>query len=179
MPTIITHSFTGIACGSAVYKKSLPRGFLLLSVICSVIPDADVICFKLGIPYSSFWGHRGFFHSILFACVLGSVAGFLFRMTGKGKWKEGLFFAGYFSFVMSMHGVLDAFTTGGLGIALLSPFIKERYFFLFTPIEVSPISVQAFLDGRGFRILHNEILWVWIPCMGFAFLLRVVSRLVK
>ncbi len=179
LPTIITHSFTGIACGAAVYKKSLPRGFLLLSAICSVIPDADVICFRLGVPYSSFWGHRGFFHSLLFASVLGSFTGLTLMMAGKRKWKEGLFFAGYFSFIIALHGVLDAFTNGGLGIALLSPFITERYFFPFTPIEVSPINVHAFLDGRGFQVLQNEIIWVWVPCMGLALLLRIVFRFIR
>lgn len=151
---------------------------MLLSVLCSVIPDADVICFKLGIPYSSFWGHRGFFHSIFFACIPGAFTGFVLMKTAKRKWKEGLFFAGYFSFVISLHGILDAFTNGGLGIALLSPFLNKRYFSPFTPVEVSPISVHAFLDGRGLQILQNEMVWVWLPCMVFALLFRLCDRLI-
>lgn len=174
MPTVFTHAISGIACGTAVYNKKFPGGFWLLSVICSIIPDADVLCFKLGIPYSHFLGHRGFFHSLFFACVLGFFIGALYAVAGKRKWKEGLFFAMYFSFVISLHGILDAFTNGGLGVALLSPFITERFFFPFTPIKVSPFNPGAFLHERGFQIIKNEMLWVWLPCMGLALLLRIV-----
>ena len=178
MPTVLTHTISGLASGAAVYKKSFPRGFWLLTVICSIIPDADVIGFKLGIPYSHFLGHRGFFHSIFFACLLGSFTGFMLMKAGKRKWKEGLFYIIFFSFVTSLHGILDAFTNGGLGIALLSPFISERYFFPCTPIKVSPFNPGALLTERGFQILKSEILWVWLPCMGFALLLRICNVLI-
>jgi inner membrane protein len=177
MPTVLTHAITGIACGAAVYKKSFPKGFWLLTVICSAIPDADVIGFKLGIPYSHFLGHRGFFHSIFFACILGAVTGIMFMMIAKRKWKDGLFFSAFFSFVISLHGILDAFTNGGLGIALLSPFIMERYFFPVTPIKVSPFNPGAFFNDGGFQIIKNEMFLVWLPFMGFAILLRICDRL--
>lgn len=174
MPTVLTHAISGLASGAALYKKSFPKGFWLLTVICSVIPDADVICFKLGIPYSHFLGHRGFFHSIFFACILGSLVGISLMKSGKRKWKEGLFFSLYFSFITSLHGILDAFTNGGLGIALLSPFIMERYFFPVTPIRVSPFSLGALFTERGFYILKSEILWVWIPGMCVAVFSRII-----
>ena len=174
MPTVFTHAISGIFSGAAVYDKSFPRGFWLLTVIYSIIPDADVICFEFGIPYSHILGHRGFFHSLFFSCIPGFFTGLLLMMAGRRKWKEGLFFAAYFSFVISLHGILDAFTNGGLGIALLSPFITERYFFPVTPIEVSPINVKAFLDGRGFIVLKNEMLWVWLPCICIAYLFRII-----
>ena len=179
MPTVFTHAISGIATGTAVYDKSFPRGFRLLSIVCSVIPDADVICFKLGISYSHFLGHRGFFHSLFFACLLGSSIGFMLMKAGKQKWKKGLFFAGYFSFVISLHGILDAFTNGGLGVALFSPFITERYFFPVTPIIVSPFNPVAFADGRGIQIFESEILWVWFPCIGLAVILRIIFRIMS
>jgi hypothetical protein len=46
MPTLLTHTTSGIASGAAVYDKSFTKGFWLLSVVCSIIPDADVICFE-------------------------------------------------------------------------------------------------------------------------------------
>jgi inner membrane protein len=177
MPTIITHAFTGIASGSALYKKTFPRCFWLLTIICSIIPDADVICFKLGIPYSSFWGHRGFFHSLFFSCILSTITGFILAWVGKREWKEGFLYAGYFSIVTSLHGILDAFTNGGLGIALLSPFIEKRYFFPVTPIKVSPIGIKSFINERGIEILMNEILWVWVPCICIVLLIRVICWL--
>ena len=174
MPTILTHSFTGIASGAAVYDKSFPRGFWLLSVICSIVPDADVVCFKPGIPYSSFWGHSGFFHSLFFAFIVGSLTGIVFMKSGKRKWKERMFFAMYFSFVMSLHGILGAFTNGGLGIALLSPFTVKRYFFPITPIMVSPFNPKAFIRESGLRILKNEMFWVWLPSISLSVLLRMI-----
>jgi inner membrane protein len=179
MPSVFTHAVSGIACGTAVYDKTFPGGFWLLSLICSVLPDADVLCFRLGIPYSHFLGHRGFFHSLFFACVLGFFIGALYAAAGKRKWKDSLLFAGYFSFVISLHGVLDAFTNGGLGVALLSPFITERYFFPFTPIKVSPFSPGTFIHEGGFQIIKNEMFWVWLPCMGVAMLLRIIFSIFK
>ena len=174
MPTIFTHSIAGIASGTAVRGESFSNRFWALSVICSIIPDADVISFKLGIPYAHFFGHRGFFHSLFFACMLGSAVGILL-MNAK-EWKNRFLFAGYFSFLISFHDILDAFTNGGLGIALLSPFNTKRYFFWATPIEVSPISLEKFLNGRGLAILANEFLWVWLPCIGFALLARIFVK---
>lgn len=177
MPTILTHSFTGLVLGLAFKNRNLPRGFMILSVLCVTIPDADVICFRLGIPYSSFWGHRGFFHSIFFSCLLGTFAGFILAWAGSRTWKQGLFYAGYFSFLTSLHGILDAFTNGGMGIALLSPFIEKRYFFPVTPIKVSPIGIKSFFNERSIDILVNEILWVWIPCICIALLIRILYLL--
>jgi inner membrane protein len=177
MPTIITHAFTGIASGMALYNRSYPKWFWILTILLPVIPDADVIGFKFGIPYSSFWGHRGFFHSLFFSCVLGTVTGFILVWAGSRKWKQGLLYAGFLSFVTALHGILDAFTNRGLGIALLSPFIEKRYFSPFTPIKVSPIGIKSFLDGRSIDILVNEILWVWVPCICIVLFIRVICWL--
>jgi inner membrane protein len=34
------------------------------------------------------------------------------------------------------HGILDAFTNGGLGVAFFAPFDKTRYFFPVTPMKL-------------------------------------------
>ena len=41
----------------------------MAGVVCSVIPDLDVIGIQVGIQYGDFWGHRGFTHSLLFAAL--------------------------------------------------------------------------------------------------------------
>jgi inner membrane protein len=61
------------------------------------------------------------------------------------------------------HGVLDAMTTGGLGVAFFAPFDAGRYFLPWRPIEVSPLGVGRFLGARGVRVLASEALWVWLP----------------
>lgn len=168
MPSAITHAVVGIASGLAVSKGNAPKRFWALSIICAILPDLDVLTFQFGISYGDFWGHRGFFHSIFFAVVLGGIiATIFFRKEGIFS-KSWLFYFLYFSVVSSTHGILDAFTNGGLGIALLSPFDNERYFFRATPIYVSPLSIKAFISERGVAVLKNEILWVWLPSICVA-----------
>nr|WP_317191512.1 metal-dependent hydrolase [Hymenobacter negativus] len=63
------------------------------------------------------------------------------------------------------HGLLDAMTTGGLGVAFFSPWHPERYFFPFRPIKVSPLSIRGFFGAKGLRVLASEALWVGLPCL--------------
>jgi inner membrane protein len=63
------------------------------------------------------------------------------------------------------HGLLDAFTNGGNGIALLSPITNDRYFFPWTPIEVSPLGIRVLFSRRGLDVLTSELLWVWAPVL--------------
>ena len=61
------------------------------------------------------------------------------------------------------HGVLDAMTDGGLGVAFFSPFDTARYFFPWRPINVSPIGVGQFFNGQGAVVLASEAIYVWLP----------------
>ncbi|HSV89890.1 MAG TPA: hypothetical protein VLH80_02270, partial [Nitrospiraceae bacterium] len=75
------------------------------------------------------------------------------------------------------HGVLDAMTNGGLGVAFFSPFDTTRYFFPLRPVFVSPIGVSEFFSEYGVRILASEAIWIWLPsCVAFL-VLRTVQRL--
>jgi inner membrane protein len=59
--------------------------------------------------------------------------------------------------------VLDAMTSGGLGVAFFSPFDTSRYFLPWRPILVSPISAGRFFSHRAYAIMASEFVWVWIP----------------
>jgi len=61
--------------------------------------------------------------------------------------------------------VLDALTNGGLGVAFFSPFDTQRYFFPWTPIQVSPIGASRFFSTRGIDVLWSEIVWIWGPAI--------------
>jgi inner membrane protein len=63
---------------------------------------------------------------------------------------------------------LDAFTNGGLGVAFFSPFNRDRYFFPWRPILVSPISLGRFFSRQGYLVLKNEMVWIWLPASLFA-----------
>ena len=74
------------------------------------------------------------------------------------------------------HGVLDAMTNGGLGIAFFSPFNNDRYFLPWRPIRVSPISVTRFFSGGGYAVLQSELLWIWTPAFIFATVMLMLKR---
>ncbi len=170
LPTIFTHTVVGLASAGAIGKRSLPIRFWVFSVLCSIIPDADVIAFKFGISYGHFFGHRGFFHSLVFAGILGTFIAILFFR----KHGNPVFYTLYFSILIGIHDVLDAFTSGGLGIALFSPFSPRRIFFPWRPIPAAPINPERFFTGRAWEILWAEFLWVWIPVLVIAVVLRVL-----
>lgn len=152
MPTILTHP---VVASVKTWFPRLPRGAVLLGAIGSILPDADVAAFVFGIPYAHTFGHRGFSHSIVFALAFALLATVILR----GRVAT---FAFLFLCTMS-HGVLDALTDGGLGIAFFSPFSNERYFFPWTPIRVSPLGV-GFFSARGLETLWSEVVWVWVTC---------------
>ena len=177
MPTIITHSVIAATSGWGFSSGKESLKFWILSLACSSLPDADVIGYRyLYIPTYEFFGHRGFFHSPFFAALLSIFIVCLFyRKEGifsKTWWKYLL----YFFVLTASHGVLDAFTNGGNGIALLSPLTNERYFSPWTPIEVSPLSIKAFLSLRGLTVLKSELLWIWTPCILILILLRIKHK---
>ena len=82
---------------------------------------------------------------------------------------------------MASHGVLDAFTDGGLGVAFLWPWSAERFFAPapWRVIEVSPIGLTAFLSRAG-DVLASEARWVGLPALllglGLAGVRRAAAR---
>jgi inner membrane protein len=65
---------------------------------------------------------------------------------------------------MLSHGILDAMTDGGLGVAFFSPIDQNRYFLPIRPIHVASMSLRDLLGPHGLDVLTSECVWVWIPC---------------
>ncbi len=154
----------------------MPLRFWTLGLFCSLLPDLDVIAFRLGIPYRHMFGHRGFMHSLPFAFIVGMLVVLLaFRTVPRfsGKW---WMLAGYFFVVTASHGVLDAMTSGGYGTAFFSPFDNTRYFFPWRPLVVSPIRVYGFFSRWGWNVILSEFLWIWIPSLVFLGILLFLRR---
>jgi inner membrane protein len=145
-----------------------PWRFWALAALCSVLPDLDVLGFRLGIHYGDLWGHRGLTHSFLFAAIAGIVLSLFVRCSWRERWKPALLLF----LIMASHDLLDALTSGGMGVAFFSPFDRHRYFFPWTPIRVSPIGVSRFFSERGAAVLWNEVRWVWIPALAVGLFLR-------
>ncbi len=176
MASAFGHAIAAAAIGNGYSKKTADFKFFMLGIFCSIIPDADVLGFKFGVAYQSFWGHRGFTHSIVFAVLLGIIINLLFYkqsfLTLKG-WTYILFF----SFCAASHGILDAMTSGGLGVAFFSPFNNTRFFFPWRPIQVSPIGAGKFFSEWGLRVIKSELIWIGIPSAAFILLMRLIKKI--
>ena len=136
-----------------------------------MVPDIAVIGFRFGIHYGNLLGHRGLTHSLAFAVLLSIVVVRCAVPRGyHAVNRQGLLL--YLFVVTASHGVLDAMTNGGLGVAFFSPLLSTRYFFPFHPIQVSPLEVGRFFTQRGVEVLKSEALWIWLPC---ALLVMVVG----
>lgn len=159
MPTIISHVAIPLLSRTVCSCKLVSGRLVLAAMIASILPDADAVGFRLGIPYGSMFGHRGFSHSIAFALLLG-LLGML-----CAKWLHSKRMTAFFIlfFAALSHGLLDALTSGGYGVAFFSPFSNERYFFPWHPIQVSPLSPVRLLSLRGWKVLQSEFLWIWAP----------------
>ena len=83
--------------------------------------------------------------------------------------------AAVFVFVCAAsHPLLDAMTSGGLGVALAWPWSEHRFFAPWRPIRVSPFAPQ-FFSARGVATLLSELRWVWLPLAGAV----VASKLIQ
>lgn len=178
MASIFGHAVAAIALGNSFSKTITNWKFWLLAVLCAIIPDADVIGFSFHIKYQSFWGHRGFSHSIVFAMLLGFSVSFLFYRKHFFT-LQGLLLSCFFTVCTISHGILDALTTGGLGVAFFSPFNDTRYFFPWTPIKVSPIGVARFFSDRGVKVILSELIWIGIPSFLYIISCIFVKKIKK
>lgn len=172
MPTVFSHAISAFALGK-VLRQNWP--LLLLGMFCAMLPDGDVIGFNLGIPYGSLFGHRGFTHSPFFAFLLAALLTVVFYRKAPNK---VLIFI-YLFLCTASHGVLDAMTSGGKGIAFLAPFSEERFFMPYRPIKVSPIGLSRFLSEWGLKVMKSEFLYIWIPSfllIGLSYLMNRVRK---
>jgi inner membrane protein len=163
MPTVMTHAVVGMTLGTLVpLARRWP--FWVASAVLPVLPDLDVLGLQLGVPFLSMWGHRGITHSLVGALVLGALAA---ALTSRALGVRPVPLAVYFAVVTASHGVLDALTNGGPGVAFLAPFDATRYFFPWRPIPVSPLATNFFSEW-GWRVFRAELLLIWLPAAVIA-----------
>jgi inner membrane protein len=166
MPTIFSHpaAVLGLRPWLAVERRVAIAG-----AIASILPDGDAIGFAMGVPYGSTFGHRGFTHSLTFALLVAAIVTPLLRPRR---------FVAAFAFLFvctASHGLLDAMTSGGLGVAFFSPIVKTRYFLPWRPIRVSPIGPASI--ARLLPVLWSEVCWVWLPMIALAVIGRAAGFL--
>ena len=163
MATPISHLAVPLALSVALGPDMVPQGLMVLALVCAVLPDIDAVGLWLGIPYAHAFGHRGFTHSLPFGVALAGVGSLFVPELGAAP------LIAFLVLLVSAasHGVLDAMTNGGLGIAFFSPFSNRRYFLPWRVIEVSPLNFSELFSWRYLRALGSEARYVWIPCVMF------------
>jgi inner membrane protein len=161
VPTILSHLAPPLAMRLGFGKLAIPGRLLFAGLLASILPDLDVLAFRLHIPYSHVLGHRGFSHSLLFALGLATLA-----VAGASLLRSSRPLAFIFVGLAALsHPLLDMITNGGLGVALWWPWSSARVFAPWQVIEVSPLSLHRLLGPRGIAVIESELLWVWLPAL--------------
>jgi inner membrane protein len=173
--SVLSHPAVPLSLSIVLGPERVPAGLTAVACVASVLPDVDALGFAAGIPYGHPLGHRGLTHSLSFALVVAvACTAFSKRLGASAAMTFALVFISAAS-----HGVLDAMTTGGLGVAFFSPFANTRYFFSRRVILVSPIGITRFLSEWGLQVLKSELLWIWLPAAVFAGAGAAVRKLAK
>lgn len=162
MATIFTHP--AIALGIFPWFSSLrhSKSILITGLVLTALPDIDVIGLRLGIDYGDMLGHRGLSHSVFFAAAFCIFLAWYFA----NKYKVSIAPIWiYFTASMASHGALDAMTNGGLGVAFFAPFINDRFFLPWRPIQVSTLNIAHFFQGQGISVLKTELIYIWPPAL--------------
>jgi len=176
MPSAFSHAIVATAIGKVVQPKQSSWWYWALGAAVSAVPDVDVIGLHYGVPYGDLMGHRGFTHSLFFAVLLAGLVTIAFAGQGQISCRRLFFFL---FLATASHGILDAMTNGGLGVAFFSPFSNARFFFPFRPIKVSPIGVGRFFSAKGLAVIQSEAMWLWLPSAGIFVVFAIVRGLAK
>lgn len=176
MPSILSHPAVAVALRPALQRFRVPGWMLWMGIICSIVPDFDVISIAFDVSYGDVLGHRGFTHSLLFAAILSVILVQVFLPRQEEASKPACLL--FLFLCTASHGALDALTNGGLGVAFFAPFDDTRYFLPWRPIQVSPIGL-GFFSARGLTVFLSEIAWVWLPALLVTAAATLINRFVR
>lgn len=124
---------SAVAVGALLLPTAPPRVWTVLAVG-AALPDLDAIGRPFGYGDLDFLGgHRALTHSLGAAALFGVAAATLLlrRVPATVPWTRlwaALFLA------LASHGVLDAFTSYGQGVAFLAPWTWQRFRSPWTPL---------------------------------------------
>ncbi len=171
MPTILTHPAVPLALAAMAGRKHVTPALLATGMAAAILPDLDVLghgFFHSHGIHGGLFGHRGLTHSLLFAALWGGIGALCFRRRRRTA----------FAFIflsMASHGLLDAATNGGSGVAFFSPFYEGRFRWPWHPIEVSALGFHG-INDRLITVLGSEFRWIWLPCIGLGALGALARR---
>jgi inner membrane protein len=146
LPSSIAHASVAVLASPLLGAQWRTPRVIGLTAAAAAAPDLDAIGRPLGYGDVAFLGgHRALTHSMFSALVVGAIALALVAHTAEPR--DRVRVALFVFCAVASHGLLDAFTTYGDGVAIFSPFSGYRW--------KSP--------WQPFGGLWSEILALWIP----------------
>lgn len=157
----LTQIVLGAAVGEAVAGKKLGAKAALWGAVGGTIPDLDVFLRFFYDPLDAALVHRGFSHSLLFACLAGPVLGYLFHKINKERYPLKMWVLLWFLSIVT-HPMLDIFTN--YGTQFFWPFNWRLTFnsvFVIDPLYTVPFMIL--LIGALFmkRESKRRKIWNW------------------
>ena len=156
MPYPVSHAAAGVAVALMLSPEPPTRRILVTSAVLAVIPDLDIAALLLGASDKGLLGHRALTHSLTFAVVAGAIAAL--AVSRRPPWSQHrLRYWLILTLATATHGLLDALTSYGQGIAFFAPWSQARYRFPWQPIS-----------GRNWPwgAFWNETVWVLLPSLA-------------
>jgi inner membrane protein len=173
MPSLLGHAAAGLAITSAFHRDKLPRRTWGLAAFCAMAPDFDWFVSLLPLHRGHFLNHRGVTHSLFAAVLLAAVVYFIAFRPHQRRGAVWL----CLTVAALSHGLLDACTSGGVGVALFMPFSETRWACIWQPGHVAPLprgaDTWAFLSS-----IWSEAMWIGMPAVvvsAWSRLMRQVS----
>ena len=137
----LTQIVLGAAVAEAVAGRKIGNKAPLWGAIAGTIPDLDVIFSGLYHPIDGALVHRGLSHSILFACLMAPLLGWLVHKLYKEKYERKMWISLFFWGIIT-HPMLDMFTN--YGTSFFWPFdlrIKFNTVFIIDPMYTLPFMI--------------------------------------
>lgn len=145
------------------WPAGFERRIAWAAALCAVWPDLDLITLAFEIRPNEPLGHRGLAHSLVVALAVALVVSLVgFRKLGIAS-KPWFRVLGFLAFAAASHGLLDAMTSGDVGVALLAPLDGTRHLAPFKLVAACPGGFDEYLGAWGALTLANELLYVVIP----------------
>lgn len=155
----LTQIVLGAAVGEAVAGRKIGNKAALWGAIGGTIPDLDVFLRIFYDPLDAALVHRGFSHSLLFACLAGPAIGYLFHWMTKQKYSFKMWFLLWFLSIVT-HPMLDIFTN--YGTQFFWPFSWRLTFnsvFVIDPLYTIPFMIL--LIGALFMKRDSKRRRIW------------------
>ncbi|OQA34561.1 MAG: Inner membrane protein YbcI [Acidobacteria bacterium ADurb.Bin340] len=161
MPSLLGHTLAGFTVSAAFHRGRPPFRVALAATACALAPDLDWFTGWAGLSEGHDLAHRGISHGLAAVPIL---AGCFMLLLFRKRLKEPRLWLCLGAATLS-HGLLDAWTFGGTGVAFLAPFIDTRYTAAWQPLFVSPLPLSGHLLEWFLFALATELVWLGLPAL--------------